>query len=107
MIEQVMAALPEWRASFYRTRVGAEIDLVLELRRRRVGVECKVSSAPKPARGFWVGLQDLGLEEAYVVAPVEEPYPLSPGVLVLSLREMLSWAPRISAGTQHPAMLKG
>ena len=87
--------------------MGAEIDLVLELGRRRVAVECKVSSAPKPARGFWVGLQDLGLEEAYVVAPVEEPYPLSPGVLVLSLRDMLSWASRISAGTQHPAMLKG
>ena len=104
VIEQVLTALPEWRASFYRTRVGAEIDLVLELGRRRVALECKVSSAPKPARGFWVGLEDLGLEEAYVVAAVEDPYPLAPGVLVLPLREMLSWAPRISAGIRHPAM---
>ncbi len=50
--------------------VGAEIDLVIEHWSRKIGVEIKFSSAPKPAKGFWQALQDLPIEHAYVVAPV-------------------------------------
>jgi len=104
VIEQVVAALPGWRPSFYRTRAGAEIDLVLDYGRRRVAVECKVSTAPKPSRGFWTALDDLGTDEAYVVAPVDESYPLAPGVVVIPPGELLDWAPQIEAGSPHPAM---
>lgn len=27
---------------------------------RKIGIEIKFSAAPKPARGFWQSLQDLG-----------------------------------------------
>jgi predicted AAA+ superfamily ATPase len=58
--EQIAAVLPlGWQMSFYRTAVGAEIDVVLHHGSRRVAVEIKFSSAPKPARGFWQALEDL------------------------------------------------
>jgi predicted AAA+ superfamily ATPase len=104
VIDQVIALLPSWRPSFFRTRVGAEIDLVLELGRRRIAIECKASSAPKLARGFWSGLEDLGIEEAYVVAPVDAPYPVAPGIAVLPLAELLAWAPELDAGRPHPVV---
>ncbi len=89
VVEQVAAQLPaDAQLSFYRTAVGAEIDLVIEHRGRTVAVEIKFSSAPKPARGFWQALQDLGIERAFVVAPVTRRYPLAPGVEALPLQEL-------------------
>jgi predicted AAA+ superfamily ATPase len=89
VIENVVAALPRWQPSFYRTKAGAEIDLVLERGRRKLAIECKASTAPVVSRGFWSALDDLGIEEAWVIAPVTEPYPLRAGVTVAPLRVFL------------------
>jgi len=89
VVEQLVSALPGWRASFYRTAKGAELDLVLERGSRRVAVECKASSAPTVNRGFWSALEDLGIREAYVVAPVREGFPLGKGVNVATVGEVL------------------
>ena len=51
---------------------------------RRIGVEVKLSTAPKVSRGFWQACEDLGLANAYVVAPVLEAYPLAANVEVIS-----------------------
>ncbi|MEP7294579.1 MAG: ATP-binding protein [Burkholderiales bacterium] len=89
VVEQVAAALPpDAHLSFYRTAAGTELDLVIEHRSRKIGVEIKFSSAPKPAKGFWQALQDLHMDRAYVVAPVPRRYPLSDGVEVLPLAEV-------------------
>lgn len=89
VVEQVAAALPAGaQLGFYRTAVGAELDLVVTHGARRVGIEIKFSAAPKPARGFWQALSDLELDAAWVVAPVVRRYPLAPGVDVLPLREL-------------------
>lgn len=89
VVEQLAAQLPaDAQLSFYRTAVGAEIDLIVEHRARTVAVEVKFSSAPKPARGFWQALRDLRIEQAYVVAPVARRYPLAEGVEVLPLQEL-------------------
>lgn len=89
VVEQIAAALPaDARMGFYRTAAGAEIDLVIERRSRRVAVEIKFSSAPKPARGFWQALQDLRIERAFVVAPVPRRYALAEGVEVLPVEDV-------------------
>jgi hypothetical protein len=36
----------------------------------------KYSAAPKPSKGFWNALDDLGIERAYVVYPGKDDYPL-------------------------------
>ncbi|MBI4987099.1 MAG: ATP-binding protein [Rhodocyclales bacterium] len=85
VIEQIIGAAPPLAEfSFYRTAAGAELDLVMSLGERRIGYEIKLSNAPRPTRGFWQACDDLGVERAYVVAPVAEPYPLAEGVEVVS-----------------------
>ena len=89
VVEQVAASLPpDAHLSFYRTAAGTEIDLVIERGARKVGVEIKFSSAPKPTKGFWQALQDLQLDRAYVVAPVPRRYPLAEGVEVIPVAEL-------------------
>ena len=89
VIEQVAAHMPtDATLSFYRTAAGTEIDAVVERGARRIGIEVKFSSAPKPAKGFWLALEDLGVSQAYVVAPVAEAYPLAANVEVLPVAQL-------------------
>jgi uncharacterized protein len=89
VVEQVAAALlPDAHLSFYRTAAGTELDLVIEQGTRKVGVEIKFSSAPKPTKGFWQALQDLQVDRAFVVAPVTRRYPLAEGVEVIPVGEV-------------------
>ncbi len=89
VIEQIAAALPaDAVLGYYRTAVGAEIDLVVQVHGKTLAFEIKLSSAPKPARGFWQALQDVKPERTFVVAPVERGYALADGVQVVSLAEL-------------------
>lgn len=89
VVEQVAAALPAGASlGFYRTVAGAEMDLVVERGNRRIGIEIKFAAAPKPKRGFWQAIEDLRLDRAWVVAPVERAYPLGEGVEVVPLQEI-------------------
>ena len=89
VIEQIAAALPADAAlGYYRTAAGAELDLVAQVHGRTLAFEIKLSSAPKPARGFWQALQDVKPERAFVVAPVERGYALAAGVQVVGLAEL-------------------
>jgi uncharacterized protein len=106
VIEHATAAFPRWRPGFVRTSGGAEMDLVLERGGRRLGVECKASTAPTPSRGFWHIARDLGLEQAFVIAPVASGFPLGPGAATLSLGELLALAPAIDAGERAPMLGK-
>lgn len=77
MVEQICALLPKGAdVGFYRTAAGAELDVVVELGSKKLGFEIKFSSAPKVSRGFWQACQDVGVDHAYVVAPVPRGWPL-------------------------------
>ena len=77
------------QASFFRTVRGAEIDLILEQGQSRLAVEFKTSSDAKPQRGFWSAIEDLRIERAWVIAPIQEGYPLHTA-RVASLEEFLN-----------------
>ena len=86
VIEQIAAALPQGaQIGFYRTAAGAELDVVVSIGQRRIGFEIKFSAAPKVSRGFWTAAQDLQLDRALVLAPVERAYPLSAEADVLPI----------------------
>lgn len=82
VIENILSLLPNWKASFYRTSSGSEIDLILEKGNKHVAIECKGSTAPNLSRGFWNTVSELELKEVWVVAPVKEAYPIEKGVMV-------------------------
>ena len=77
MVEQICALLPKGAdVSFYRTAAGAELDLVVELGSKKYGFEIKFSSAPTVTKGFWQACQDVGVQHAYVLAPVQQGWPM-------------------------------
>lgn len=90
VIENVLAELPDCKGYFYRTAAGAEIDLILERGSKKVGVECKSSMAPNISKGFYSSLEDLQIEEGYIVAPVKDSYPVKKNVFVVSLPEFIN-----------------
>lgn len=99
VIENVVTALSDWRAFFYRAATGAELDLVIEKGPARIGIECKASAAPAVGAGFWNALEDLHIDRAWVIAPVKQSYPLGRNVTVASLQQFLHEHRRIgSAG---------
>lgn len=89
VIEQVITAMPDWTPYFFRTRTGVEIDLILEKGTNRIAIECKVSTAPKPTRGFYQALDELKIDKAYIIAPVDSSHSLNEKVMVTSLEAFL------------------
>jgi predicted AAA+ superfamily ATPase len=87
-MENILACAKNYEPSFYRTSAGAEIDLILRRGRRILAFELKSSTVPRVSKGFWNALDDISPDEAYVVAPVKEPYPMKGEVMVSPLREI-------------------
>ena len=84
-IEQICNHLPTGASvSFYRTAAGAELDVVVETGRETTGFEIKFSSAPKVSKGFWQACEDIGVHQAYVMAPVQEGWAMAKDVQVVS-----------------------
>ncbi len=88
-IEHVVAKLPDWRPSFLRTSNGAEVDLVMQKAHRTLFFEFKSSKAPKLQRGFSELMDNLRPEQAWVLAPVDEAYPLKPKVTAIHPAEFM------------------
>jgi uncharacterized protein len=89
VIEQLANHLPSGATlSFYRTAAGTEIDAVVELGQRKIGFEAKFSSAPTVTKGFWLACADLQLDAAYVVAPVQEGWPIKAPARVISVLDI-------------------
>lgn len=89
ILSSIIERYPRYTASFYRSSSGAEVDLILEKGTRRFAFEIKVSPAPHIPRGFYEALKVIEPERAYVIAPVDEPYPLQGNTRVCSIRHLL------------------
>jgi len=90
LIEQILLSLPDWRASFYQDVAKSEIDLILQKGRTTIAIECKASSAPKVARGFWTALEVVKADEAWILAPVKDDYPYKKNVRIASPTSLLT-----------------
>ncbi len=88
-IEHVMAKLPDWRPSFLRTNNGAEVDLVMKKAQRTLFFEFKSSKAPKLQRGFSELMDNLQPEQAWVLAPVDDAYPLKQKITAIHPAEFM------------------
>jgi predicted AAA+ superfamily ATPase len=90
VIEQLLAHLPKANAYYWRTQAGAELDLLLFLKGRRIGIEIKRADAPKMTASMGSALEDLELHRLLVVYPGSTRYSLRSKVEVMSLRQCLA-----------------
>ena len=87
-VEEVLKALRPDEAYFWATHQGAELDLLLFKRGRRIGIECKRADAPVLTPSMRLALADLKLDELRVVYPGRRRYTLAKKVEVIPLAEM-------------------
>ena len=91
VVENLIGAAPVGTDSFfYRTRSGAEIDLLLLLPGQELwAVEVKRSSAPKVSRGFRVATTDVAAAEKFIVYAGTDTYPLGDGITAIPLPTLM------------------
>jgi uncharacterized protein len=91
IIENLLACTPQGTtASYYRTAVGAEIDLVLELPGNAIwAIEIKRSSAPVVSRGFRLGCDDIGATRRLVVSSANTHFPMPGGIEHVPLLDLM------------------
>jgi len=82
VIENVLSILQPNASWFWATHNGAEIDLVLQLNGRLIGIECKRSDAPRMTPSMQHAMKDLQLERIVVIYPGDRTYRLSEHIVV-------------------------
>lgn len=96
MIEQIIALERMARTGsqfwFYRTRAGAEIDLIVERGEERIGYEfkCSLSVSSGDASGLKAGLADGVISRGFVVYPGKRGYPLTEHIEALPASDLLA-----------------
>ncbi len=88
-IENILNVHDRWDSYFYRTSAGAEIDLLLVKSNRKIAIEFKVSKSPTVSRGFWQAINDLKVDRAFIIAPVDSSYPYRENVWGYTLSDFL------------------
>ncbi|MEO8530317.1 MAG: ATP-binding protein [Deltaproteobacteria bacterium] len=90
VIEAIAANLPRGaELGFYRTAVGAEIDLVVKTGQGGLtAVEIKLSSAPSLSRGFHEGCKDLSPARKIVAHSGDSSFPMGQGVEAVALADI-------------------
>lgn len=83
---------------FYRTAAGAELDALIDTGRERIAFEVKFSETPKPTKGFWNACRDLQVSRAYVIAPIQEAWPLDDKTWVIPVGDI----PRVLGVNKKP-----
>jgi predicted AAA+ superfamily ATPase len=93
-VEEVLKAMQPDEAYFWATHGGAELDLLLFIKGKRIGVECKRADAPTLTASMRAALADLKLDRLFVVYPGVKSYSLSGDVEVIPLSQLVAGEPQ-------------
>ena len=88
-MEQILALVGSHEAYFWATHAGAELDLLLFRKGKRLGVEFKYMDAPRMTPSMKRASEDLKLDKLLVVYPGSLSFPLDRNMDVLSLDDAL------------------
>jgi hypothetical protein len=94
-IEEVIRLVDPDAAYFWATHSGAELDLLLLKRGRRIGIEVKRQDAPRLTPSMRSALTDLRLDSLTVLYPGDTTYELGDRVRVLPLTALAEGDPGI------------
>lgn len=84
-VEEILGVLETRDAYFWGTHAGAEIDLFVIHRGRRLGFEIKLADAPRVSRSMRTAIDDLGLDRLYVVVPSGPTYEIEERITATAL----------------------
>lgn len=89
-LEAVLSALsvPEHEAFFWATHGGAELDLFVVRRGKRLGFELKRTDHPTMTRSMHVALADLRLDHLFIVIPGDSDFPIADRVSVRGVQTL-------------------
>jgi len=99
-LEQVVRRLGvRWdQCHYWRVHQGAELDLLVMAKGRRLGFEFKRTSAPRLTRSMRSAQTDLQLDELTVIHAGSKSFPLAPGVRALAAGQLLDGIERLAHG---------
>lgn len=86
-MEKILHAHQPDQAMFYAVHTGCKLDLLMEIRGRRIGVEFKRSDAPALTRSMRIAAADTALDELWVVYPGARSHPLTDDITVRPLAD--------------------
>ena len=87
-LEQVLSVTGDRDAYFWSTHSGPEMDLLVFWHGRRVGFEFKYNDAPDLTKSMHVAMQDLKLDQLFVVYPGGQSLKLAGKVEMVSIRHL-------------------
>ncbi len=87
VLEKILAEAHPDHAYFWATHAGAELDLLLFMRGRRIGVEIKRIDAPRRTPSMTAALRDLSLDALWVLYPGRLRYPISEHITAIPASE--------------------
>jgi predicted AAA+ superfamily ATPase len=91
IIENIAEVMTDWQPWFFHTATGNEIDLILTKGSEMVGFECKASRAPEITKGTVTAMNDLGLKELYIVAPVQHTWSIKKNIRIGNLADAVAY----------------
>jgi len=89
-VEEILKAFRPDDAFYWATHNGAELDLLLFQSGRRIGIECKRTTAPVLTPSMRIALTDLKLDALHVVYPGTQRYPLADKVTAVPLAQIVN-----------------
>jgi predicted AAA+ superfamily ATPase len=96
-IEQLVMATGSRTACYWGTHAGAELDLMLLHKGRRLGFEFKRSDAPSTSKSMHSAVNDLGLDHLWVVYPGSEEFPLAEHMSALPITGLSDFVRNLNA----------
>ena len=93
VVEKTLDEARPDQAYFWATHAGAELDLLLFVKGRRIGVEIKRVDAPRRTPSMAAALRDLSLEMLYVVYPGNLRYQIDEQIMAVPATEPFSTLP--------------
>lgn len=88
-IEELIAAHRPDAANYWATHQGAELDLLMHLHGRKVGFDVKHTSTPTLTPSMRTSMQDLQLDQLYVVYAGQHQFALAKNVVAVPLQDAL------------------
>ena len=88
-MEQIFAKTGDRDAYFWATHAGAELDLLLFHKGKRLGFEFKFGENIDVTKSMHIAQKDLGLDHLYIVHPSEHCFPVDDQITATPLPALL------------------